>query len=328
MDHHPTWQAFHPDAGATFVDRPNRFVVRALVGETLVEAHCPNPGRMSELLFPGVPVILEQAAPTRKLAYTLAAVLRPGSEGSTVTIPLISVRANAAVEALVLPRLFPGARSVRPEFTRGESRFDFLVEDAQGTLHLVEVKACSEVEFGSALFPDAPSQRARKHLEELAREGTRGYVPHVVFVVVHGRPGFLAPNLHTDPAFSRTLLALAPRLNLHAVVLETDAGGATRLIEADLPVWLPDPGPDAGHLIRVSPAIVEPGWTVAVEWYPDRFEKAVSRAPARSSFPLRGTRDRREEIRAALASLSRTEDPRQDPHFLQFILRERHGARP
>jgi hypothetical protein len=192
---------------------------------------------------------------------------------------------------------------------------------------LVEVKACSEVEFGSALFPDAPSDRARKHLEHLAEWGDRGYVPHVVFAVVHGRPRFWAANHHTDPEFARTLVRLAPRLHLHAVVFQSQADGATHLVEASLPVRLPDPGPDRGHLITVNPGPEEAHWSVEVEWHPSGFERAVARAPARSSFAIRGQRDRREEFLGALAPVERTTDPRHDPRFIGAIMAWRHAVR-
>jgi sugar fermentation stimulation protein A len=316
-------RTFRPDLRATFVDRPNRFVVRVLAEGRLLAVHCPNPGRLSELLFPGDSVVLEKAATVRKLSHTLVAVERPGPD--PVTIPLVSVRANPAVGALVLPRWFPHARLVRPEFTLGGSRFDWYVEDARGRRHLIEVKACSEVEYGTALFPDAPSDRARKHLEELAAWGDQGYTPHVVFAVVHGRPRWWGPNGHTDPAFARTLAALAPRLNLHAVVFATDAGGTTGLVDADLAVNLPDPGPDAGHLVRLS--VGEGGWTVAVDWHADGFERAGRRAPARLTFAVRGPRNRRDELAAALAATlpSSTPDPRTVRAFVDVVMLWRHA---
>jgi hypothetical protein len=229
---------------------------------------------------------------------------------------------------LVLPRWFPGA-TIYPEFALESSRFDFLVE-AAGQRHLIEVKACSEVEFGTALFPDAPSARARKHLEELARWGRSGYRPHVIFAVVHGNPAQFSPNVHTDPAFARTLAALAPQLNLHAVLFQTGPDGLTRVVTNQLPVVLMDPGPDSGTLIRVVQD--EGRWRVAVDWYPDGFEKAVAKAPARRSFAIRGP-----EIPELVDSLGRTEgtevedyiwefgeDPRTVTSFVGMIMERRH----
>jgi len=308
---------FRPDVRGTFVDRPNRFTARVVVNGTLVSAHCPNPGRLTELLFPGDPVVLERAAHERKLPFTLVAVERPSPEGVT-TIPLVSVRANPAVGELYLPLLFPGA-SMRAEYPLDKSRFDWLVETG-GQKHLIEVKACSEVEYGTALFPDAPSIRAVRHLEELADWGDRGYVPHVVFAVVHGRPVSWGPNVHTAPGFARTLTRLAPRLHLHAVAFETDSKGLTSLVDPALRLELPEPTPDSGHLVRLHPETR----SVTVEWHPAGFEKATARAPARSSFPLRGSQDRRDELEAALAPVAGW-DPRTNRAFVDVLMRWRHA---
>lgn len=319
----PVFQAFHPDLRATFLDRPNRFVVRAETAWGPVEAHCPNPGRMTELLFPGAPVILERAPGPRKLAWTLAAVERPGPGGPTV-IPLVSVRANGAVGALHLPRKFPGARRIRPEFALEGSRFDFFVEDAGGRPHLVEVKACSEVEHGTALFPDAPSDRARRHLEELAAWADRGYQVHVVFAVVHGSPRTFGPNIHTDPAFSRALGALAHRIDLEAVVLESGADGSTRKRgEAALDLSGCQ-GPDSGLVVRTEKT--EGGWKVEVQAFPEGWAKALSRAPARTSFGVRTDPAHAGRLAADLGPPDRRSDPCRDPAFIGAVMAWRHGA--
>lgn len=312
-----SFSGFTADLRGRLVDRPNRFVVRVDTDQGRLEAHCPNPGRMTELLFPGGEVTLERAGGPRKLGYTLVAIRHPVTGD---TVPLVSVRANHAVAALVLPRLFPSG-VVRSEFPLEASRFDFLVEEA-GQRHLVEVKACSEVEYGSALFPDAPSQRARKHLEELAAWADRGFVPHVIFAVVHGRPSWLGPNVHTDPGFAETLRALAPRLNLHAAVLRTSATGATAF-EGFLPVRLPPPLADAGLLVRLVPG---DEWEVVVEDHGASWSRRLAQAPARSSFGLRVDPRHRDQLARELAPLRRPDDPRLDPGFIQTILRWRHQA--
>jgi sugar fermentation stimulation protein A len=120
-------------------------------------------------------------------------------------VPLFSARANKAAEELVLPAIIPGLRGVQPEYTLENSRFDFFCVDAGGNRHLVEVKACSLVEHGVAMFPDAPSERALKHLRELAELCGQGYTCHLLFVIVHGDPRVFIPNLHTDREFAAAL---------------------------------------------------------------------------------------------------------------------------
>jgi sugar fermentation stimulation protein A len=166
-------------------------------------------------------------------------------------VPLFSVRANRAAEKLVLRRIIPGIVEIQEEFTLGNSRFDFLCVDQGGIRHLVEVKACSLVEYGTAMFPDAPSERALKHLEELAALDAQGYRGHILFVIVHGEPERFIPNLHTDPKFAAALGIYgrgagtpdaAPGQGgpvlVHACLLRCDSTGAAYLARPFIPVDL------------------------------------------------------------------------------------------
>jgi sugar fermentation stimulation protein A len=246
-------QLFRNDLEAVFVSRPNRFLIIAQAGKKRIPCHCPNPGRMEELLAPGAKLILEKRVTPKgtekaaKTEYTAAGLYyRDG------IVPLVSVRANMAAEALVLSKIIPGIQEIHAEFTMGNSRFDFLCVDKQGTRHLVEVKACSLVEYGAAMFPDAPSVRALKHLEELAASvkqttaaqqttlGENGYVCHVLFVIVHGGPKVFIPNLHTDPDFSAALSRYAQMgmVQIHAALIRCEKEGSAALVKHSIPVIL------------------------------------------------------------------------------------------
>ncbi|MDR0589455.1 MAG: DNA/RNA nuclease SfsA [Spirochaetaceae bacterium] len=225
---------------ALFVRRPNRFLIIAQDGDEEIPCHCPNPGRLIEFVFPGSKLILEQRAsfqspPTKaKTGWTAAGIYyRDG------VVPLFSSRANRAAEVLILKKIIPGLREIHREFTLGASRFDFLCIDGRGYRHLVEVKACSLIEYGVAMFPDAPSSRALKHLEELAALPAEGYICHVLFVIVHGNPRVFIPNLHTDPAFAAALSRYGSTGGrIHAALLRCNREGTAVLTSAAVPVDL------------------------------------------------------------------------------------------
>ena len=254
---------FRNDLEAVFIRRPNRFLIIAGAEGREIPCHCPNPGRLIEFFgfrdsnIPGIGLILERrelsAGKTAKTAWTVAALQYRGG-----IVPFFSARANRAAEALILPELIPGLREIHPEFTLGGSRFDFLCLDRRGTRHLVEVKACSLIEYGIAMFPDAPSERALKHLEELAALSARGYRCHVLFVIVHGRPEVFVPNLHTDPRLAAALSRYGRAANppakaagqgdggkraggpvaIHASLLRCGPEGDARLTALSVPVDL------------------------------------------------------------------------------------------
>ncbi|MDR1596125.1 MAG: DNA/RNA nuclease SfsA [Treponema sp.] len=250
---------FTNDAEALFVRRPNRFLIVAALegGKKKKEAacHCPNPGRLIEFVFPGTRLILEKRDKGDIKAKTGWTVV--GLYYRDTVVPLFSSRANEAAEKLILKEIIPGLKEITPEYTLGPSRFDFLCIDAEKRKHLVEVKACSLIEYGAAMFPDAPSDRALKHLEELAELTRHGYHCHVLFVITHSEPSVFVPNLHTAPEFAAALSRLghaaalpagvcarngaqkkAGPVTIHAALLRCDSAGQTVLADPALPVDL------------------------------------------------------------------------------------------
>ena len=243
---------------ATFVERPNRFLVRCDLEGAVVEAHCPNPGRMLEILLLGTPLLLQKrpdradrrGAGKRPLKYSLVAARHRG-----ILVPLASARANDLAERIVLPLLFPDARSTRREITMGKSRLDFLIElDEQGKLEkqarrgasslpgagqlFLEVKACTLVAEGTAMFPDAPTLRGLKHLEELESLSAQGRAAGILFLLMNPRARRLVPNLHTDPAFTSKLLSLREKIWMRAVSIRTAENGRSTVASPDVPVDL------------------------------------------------------------------------------------------
>lgn len=188
---------------ARFVSRPNRFVIVARIGRTTVRAASRDPGRLRELLIPGVPLLLESSAdPRRRTAYT-AVLVQKGRRW----VSLVPALANAIFAAAVAGGRAPGLRgaSIRAsEVTRGHSRFDFLVRH-RGHDWLTEVKSASLLEGGRALFPDAPTSRGTRHVRELTAHARAGGRALVAFVVQCGGAQSLAPHAGHDPDFARAL---------------------------------------------------------------------------------------------------------------------------
>ncbi len=209
---------------AGFIDRPNRFLVRCESPEIgRVDAFLPNPGRLNELLFPGSTLDIAAAAAgrtgksQRKTKYTVLAVEREGSP-----VFLHTHLTNQVAEYLVAEKLVPSlehARVLRREVTVGRSRFDFLIRE-KGRDLLMEVKSCTLFGNGVAMFPDAVTERGRRHLLELAEQGRPGARPVVLFVVHFPRVEWFMPDYHTDLAFSRTLLDVRNLVRILPVAVE------------------------------------------------------------------------------------------------------------
>ncbi len=208
---------------ATFLDRPNRFLVRCRLGGRTVKAFLPNPGRLRELLLPGRPVylVLEDAHSTRKTLYTAVAVEREGHP-----IVLHTHRTNDVARHLIELDLVPGlkgARVTRAEVKVGRSRFDFLLSH-KGAEVLLEVKSCTLAGERVAMFPDAVTARGARHVRELAEIAEQGARTTVLFVVQWPGAELFMPDFHTDPEFTTALLTCRRSVEVRAISVRWDRG--------------------------------------------------------------------------------------------------------
>lgn len=192
----------------TFRSRPNRFIAHVDLGGETAVCHVKNTGRCRELLVPGAAVYVQDFGPRaagRKTRYDLIAVEKERPVGPL----LINMDAQAPnkvfAEWAQKGGFRPGLTLLRPETVFGTSRFDFYYEAAGNIRGFVEVKGVTLEENGLALFPDAPTQRGVKHLEELVRARTQGYAAHVCFVVQMAGMRSFSPNDTTHPAFGEAL---------------------------------------------------------------------------------------------------------------------------
>ena len=184
-----------------FLVRPNRFIAHVDIGGRREVAHVKNTGRCRERLLPGARVYLEEnRSPSRKTAYDLVAV-----EKGERLINMDSQAPNKVFAEWALAGGFlPGVTSLWPEYSYGDSRLDFAVETPRG-LHLVEVKGVTLEAEGAVYFPDAPTERGVKHLQELRRAAEAGIDATIFFVVQLEGAKSLSPNDSTHPAFGREL---------------------------------------------------------------------------------------------------------------------------
>lgn len=186
---------------AVFLSRPNRFIARVLLEGEEVTVHVKNTGRCKELLVPGCTVYLEKSAnPARKTLYDLVTV----EKGERI-INMDSQAPNRLFEEWAREGHFvPGLTLLRPETTWGRSRFDFYWEAGERK-GFVEIKGCTLEEDGWTYFPDAPTERGVKHLEELLQAKKQGYEAAVCFVIQMMDVRGFSPNDRTHPAFGRAL---------------------------------------------------------------------------------------------------------------------------
>lgn len=184
-----------------FLERPNRFIAYVDIDGQKETVHVKNTGRCKELLRPGAVVYLQEFDPSaRKTKWDLIAVEKKGR-----IINMDSQIPNKVVkEWLESGGLFRKVTKIQPEYTYGDSRVDLYVE-ADGKKVLIEVKGVTLEEEGRVRFPDAPSERAVKHVEELKRAVGEGYEAYIFFVIQMKDVRYFTPNMDTHPAFGEAL---------------------------------------------------------------------------------------------------------------------------
>lgn len=179
---------------AEFIDRPNRFIAHVLVDGEIETVHVKNTGRCRELLLPGVKVILEASDnPQRKTKYDLIAVYKKG-------FGLINIDSQAPNKVALEWLKSKDFTYIKPEYTYGKSRIDFYMESGEDR-YLMEVKGCTLEIDGVGYFPDAPTERGVKHINELMGAKKEGYHTILAFVIQMEGINEVLPNVSMQPEF-------------------------------------------------------------------------------------------------------------------------------
>lgn len=188
-----------------FLSRPNRFVAHVRLDGREEICHVKNTGRCRELLLPGAEVWCQHHDdPGRKTAWSLITVRK----GERLVNLDSQVPNKLALDYVKQGGLGFAPQMVKPEQTYGNSRFDLYYEAGERR-GFVEVKGVTLEEGGVARFPDAPTQRGRKHLLELQAAVEAGFDAWVLFVIQMADIRRFEPNWPRDPDFAEALCRAA-----------------------------------------------------------------------------------------------------------------------
>lgn len=184
-----------------FVERINRFIAHVLIEDGIHKVHVANTGRMKELLIAGAKVIVRRVDnPNRKTSFDLVMVYKDK------TLVLIdSKMPNLLLERAIREcslEEFGKYDYIKREVRYGNSRFDIALINERENL-LIECKCATLVkENGIATFPDAPTERGRRHIYELIKAKEEGYRSAVFFIIQRDDAKSFTPNRAMDPAFA------------------------------------------------------------------------------------------------------------------------------
>ncbi|MGN1166565.1 MAG: A/G-specific adenine glycosylase [Lachnospiraceae bacterium] len=219
-----------------FIDRPNRFIAHVEIDGCAETVHVKNTGRCAELLRPGATVYIQDSKKTeRKTRWDLIAVKKKDK-----MINMDSQIPNKVVREWIEDGNFAqDVVTIRPEYTYGNSRFDLYVETEKRKI-FIEVKGVTLEENGVVRFPDAPSERAVKHVKELERAVREGYDAYVFFVIQMNDVRYFTPNTETHPQFAEALKEAA-EAGVKVIAYDCQVESDSICIDKEVPVVLDNP---------------------------------------------------------------------------------------
>ncbi len=216
-----------------FISRPNRFIANVEIDGAEHVAHVKNTGRCKELFIPGAEVYLQISdKPGRKTKYDVIAI-----EQEDRIINIDSQIPNKVFGEFVAQGGFlDNVTYVKPECAYKNSRFDFYIE-ADDRKIFAEVKGVTLDEDGVARFPDAPTERGIKHLNELADSVENGYTAYVVFIIQMNGIKRFEPNYKMHQAFGDALKPAAGK-GVNVIALDCEVSPDSITIKGKIPVCL------------------------------------------------------------------------------------------
>jgi sugar fermentation stimulation protein A len=185
-----------------FIKRINRFVIECKVEDTYLHAYLPNPGRLWELLQRGREVLLLKKEYAKKYDFFAVAV-----KLDNFYVLLDTHYNNIFTKRLIEEKKIDVLKEYcieKEEYTIENSRFDFLLNNGRDKL-VLEVKSCTLFYNSLAMFPDAPSIRAKKHVEKLAELSKKGVKTAILFIVYSPSVCYFLPEFNVDFNFAESL---------------------------------------------------------------------------------------------------------------------------
>lgn len=202
---------------AKFISRPNRFIANIEIDGKIEICHVKNTGRCKELLTPYVDIFVQEFdSKIRKTKYDLISVYK----GERLINMDSQVPNKVFGEWVKNCSMFENIKLIKAEQKYKNSRFDFYLE-ADDKKIFVEVKGVTLEEEGIVMFPDAPTERGLKHLNELSLCIDEGYEAYVFFIVQMKDVKYFTSNVKTHKEFAEALIK-ARQKGVNIIALDCD----------------------------------------------------------------------------------------------------------
>lgn len=226
-----------PLQAAILIKRYKRFLADVRIADgTEFTVHCPNSGSMRGCSTPDSQVFISRSGNLQRKYPCTLEMIREG----TTWIGVNTMRTNHLVTEAIHEGLISEFRemdSIKAEVkTSASSRLDLLLTKGKRNIYM-EIKTCSLVEDGCAMFPDAVTARGTKHLHELVDLVARGNEGVLFFCVQRLDADHFRPAAHIDPLYAETL-AYAQQQGVRILVYQAEVSAEEIRIVRSLPFSL------------------------------------------------------------------------------------------
>lgn len=220
-----------------FLERPNRFTAFVEIRGKKETVHVKNTGRCAELLVPGAVVYVQESDNSdRKTKWDLICV----KKGNRLINMDSQIPNKAVKEWIEAGNLCENPTLLRQEVTYGNSRLDLYAEEGERRI-FIEVKGVTLEEDGVVKFPDAPTERGVKHVEELCKAVQDGYEAYIFFVIQMKNVKYFTPNVMMHPEFGDALRK-AKEQGVHILAYDCEVKKDEIRIRKEVPVLLEPQG--------------------------------------------------------------------------------------
>ncbi len=222
----------NPHIDCELIGRTNRFTVEVKVKGRLHRAFITNTGRLKDLIYMGARGFCFPNNPDRRTSYRLFAV-RDGSVGSLIDTRFQEDAFKAGVEKKYFAWL-RGCKIVGRNPKVNKSRLDYLLKCKEEPLYLEIKSAVLRGPNNEAMYPDCPSLRGRRHIEELTSLAAEGRRAMILFIAGFRSASYFTPYDEGDPEIRNLLkrardvgvaikaMSMFYRPNDRCIVLESD----------------------------------------------------------------------------------------------------------
>jgi len=219
------------------INRLNRFTVLTKIREKEEKVWLTNTGRLNEIVFENNIGLCLKIEKPKKLRYVLVGTKVTDDEFCLIDTKLQMECFEIAHQKNLIGWL-KDFKLIKRNIRVNNSLIDYLFKKNDDELYL-EVKSAVFFDGYYAMYPDCPSLRGRRHVEELISLNEKGKRTMLVFITAHPLAKAFKPNYNTDPVLARLIKqAYTKGVEVHSIKMSLKRNGDVILKDIDLPVEL------------------------------------------------------------------------------------------